>query len=229
MRNAVGTLSVLVILLFLPACSSSSAPPPPSPSPGAEPDDSPPAAGSAEKSPTRPPQPDPGPSPDPDPPSATTPSPPSKAGSPPVEGLLLWLEETVGYVPVDLAERAHKYPLRFALFEDGTLVYRNDRFQHFKVQLTSREVETLLGEVVDTGFLELAALFENPEQSLVVLDGGSETVGVRWQGRARTVVLAGGARFLARTYPGNPRIRTAKGVRDRLAEYRHPRAKPHQP
>lgn len=167
---------------------------------------------------------------------ATPPEPSDEAESPPEnhEGVavaksdepILFIRETGGFVPVELAEKYHRYPMRFALYEDGRVVYRDDAFNHSTVTLTPEAMKELLAKVTDSGFLT-AKLPE--DRGMVILDAGVQEIGIRTDGELKSFQLSGGARFFKRQFSGNPSVRVIVRVAEMLLEYSHPEAKPFDP
>lgn len=100
---------------------------------------------------------------------------------------VLWLKEVAGYVPVEMADLYHRYPYRLLLTADGTLTYRNDRFDRWRVQLTPAERDALFEHARATGILDIDRRLLPPDSVAMVLDAGGEELGY-FDGKRRTEI-----------------------------------------
>lgn len=140
---------------------------------------------------------------------------------------VLWLEEVPGYVPVEIAERYQRFPERFALHADGTLIYRDDSFQGKRVQLTPGETVQLLEKARATGILD----HDRPASATdtVVLDAGGENLGFTDGTERRTIQADAPLRFLASVHADDPYYEAWSALAKLLRFYHHPRAVEYMP
>ena len=143
--------------------------------------------------------------------------------------LIAWLDEFAGNAPPEYAEKIMTHPRRFALYGDGTVEYRDDRFSHWRVKLNSTELEQLVHFMVDTKFLEIESLFSSDkERDSFILDAPWETIGLEIGGKKKELTIVALA-YTITLFPDNPNLPVCKELRDRMASFQHLKAAPFQP
>lgn len=167
------------------------------------------------------------------------PTPEEQSGpSGPVKAVL-WLEEQVGYVPADIAAKAHQHPRRFVVYSDHRVVYRDDDFHFFRAALSDAEYQQLIDEAKAHSILAKVELPELPHQ---IADIGVFRMGVDLESTRKEWEFVGGAPFyfrqlqeMARSESMNPdpeqvRVATKLGqLHERWLNYTHPEAQPFDP
>jgi hypothetical protein len=124
---------------------------------------------------------------------------------------VLWLKENPGFTSQEVYEQLTKNP-RFVLYGDGTVVYRNDKREYFRVKLSDEEKKVLLKSVEDKGFMKMKP---PPPQGPIADDSASETLGMKLGNQKNEL-----------TFPCdlNAKHKDLKWIRDQLYSYRHDKA-----
>ncbi|MEM7166532.1 MAG: hypothetical protein AAF581_13785 [Planctomycetota bacterium] len=139
---------------------------------------------------------------------------------------LVWWKEIPGLVPAELARDYQRFPYRFSLFGDGTVIYRDEEFQGRRVQLRPAELAELWSRVQQFRAVSLsdAALPEPMRGGTVILDAGHEEFGVHEPDGDQSLSVDLALPYWRREFPDHEGLARWSQLRQLIVSFDHPRA-----
>ena len=162
---------------------------------------------------------------------ATAQEPHSDSQADPQTRVVSW-RQTPGLVPVEMARSFQKFPYRFSLFGDGTVIFRDESFVGHRVVLTPEELAQFWRQVSE---LSVKSLQEDElpagmrEGGAVIMDAGTEEFAVQGADGAARLSVSASVRYWCQQHPDNHGLAAWGKLAELLRQFDHPRAVPWQP
>ncbi len=137
--------------------------------------------------------------------------------------LALW--ENPGFSSEEVREELAKRP-RFALYADGTVVFRRGLKKYFKVKLDEKAAKPLIQEALDAGLLEMTEKEFPGVKMPPPPDSSSQDLEFRRKEKSNRLTLPHWIHQTEKLFPNDKKMAALKKLRDKLAAFNDESAVP---
>lgn len=143
--------------------------------------------------------------------------------------MTMWLKKIPGFTTAEWRTKISAHP-RWALYKNRVVIWRDDKFNYYRVKLQVFEQVRLIRKLKKLGIHKLTAdEIRKRELTWVrIVDAGSDEIGIDFKGASNKIDLGGPIRFYAGRYPDNEPLQRLKKIHDLLFDFRHRRARPYK-